>query len=386
MISRFTPHSSVLRFLVVASMAAFGTMSCRGSNPVQPTPSGPALSCPADLTLELIDTPTVPLHYPAPTVTGGAAPVTVTCTPPSGASELGPGQSTVTCTASDSNQRTAECSFGVTVNVVPRLRGTKIVTFGDSITWGEISAPVPIEGASLRYQDPAVAYPTQLRELLRERYTAQADAIQVINEGVPGEQVIHTLPGQGGQTGEGRMEYVADHHEPDVMIVLEGVNGLTYPKANDISEGLRRGVRRVRRLGTPLVIVSTVLPGVDGRPKRPDDAAVRRLNAEIKEWVGAEGAVLVDAYAAFDADRSILIGQDGLHPTPAGYTRLAELFFATIQARFELPPPTAAPASLPGFFPSLISGPAATAEFTSATGPRVTIDSARTGRTRGGRQ
>lgn len=372
--SRFSLQLRVIGLLTIVTCAAFGSLSCRGSNPVQPSPPGPALSCPADVMLDLIDTPTVPLHYPAPTVTGGAAPVAVTCTPPSGASEVGPGDSRVVCTATDSSSRTAECSFGVSVRVVPRLEGTKIVAFGDSITWGEISAPAPVGGASLRYQDPAVAYPTQLRELLRERYTSQADAIQVINEGVPGEQVIHTLPGQNGQTGEGRIEDVADHHEPDVLIVLEGVNGLTFPKANDISEGLRRGVRRVKRIGTPLVIVSTVLPGVDGRPKRPDDDAVRRLNAEIKEWVGIEGAVLVDAYAAFDAERSVLIGQDGLHPTPAGYTRLAELFYQAIQTHFELPPPAPVPAGVRGLRTGLLSGPGRPTEPGTAAGAAGTAN------------
>lgn len=342
------------------------------------------LSCPADMTLELIDTPTVPLHYQAPTASGGTAPVAVTCTPPSGSTELGPGESRVSCVASDANSRTVECSFGVTVQVVPRLQGTKIVAFGDSMTWGQVSTPAPV--TSLRYHDPLVAYPTQLQTLLRERYTSQADAIQVINEGVPGEQVIHTLPGQKGQTGEGRIDDVVDHHEPDVLLVLEGVNGLTYPKANDISEGLRRGIQRARRMGTPLIIVSTVLPGVDGRQKPPDDAAVQRLNAEIREWAGIERVVLVDSYASFAPERDVLIGQDGLHPTPAGYTRLAEIFFAAIQANFELPPPASVPAGLPGFFTPLVSGPPAVTGFAPAVSSAVEASERSAAPIRGGRR
>src|SRR5690606_3128096 len=72
------------------------------------------------------------------------------------------------------------------------------------------------------------------------------------------------------------------------------------------------------------------------------------------EWAGIERALLVDAYAAFAPERATLIGEDGLHPTPAGYTRLAELFRDAIQANFELPPPAApAPAGLHG----LLQGP-----------------------------
>ena len=33
-----------------------------------------------------------------------------------------------------------------------------------------------------------------------------------------------------------------------------------------------------------------------------------------------------------------MIGQDGLHPTEAGYARIAELWFEAIKARFEQPP------------------------------------------------
>ena len=40
----------------------------------------------------------------------------------------------------------------------------------------------------------------------------------------------------------------------------------------------------------------------------------------------------VDTYTTFDLQ---LIGVDGLHPTAAGYTRLAEIFAAQITATFE---------------------------------------------------
>jgi hypothetical protein len=51
-----------------------------------------------------------------------------------------------------------------------------------------------------------------------------------------------------------------------------------------------------------------------------------------------EGAVLVDGYAAIDADRANLIGSNGLHLTIAGYEKLAAAFFEAIKAKFELPP------------------------------------------------
>ena len=41
----------------------------------------------------------------------------------------------------------------------------------------------------------------------------------------------------------------------------------------------------------------------------------------------------VDLYNPMLADAATLIGSDGLHPTEAGYRRIADLFFAAIRAR-----------------------------------------------------
>lgn len=243
----------------------------------------------------------------------------------------------VTCTATDSASRTAQCAFRVNVSLIPRLKGSRIVTFGDSITAGVVSAPA---AAALRIDLPN-SYPSVLRQLLQDRYTSQE--IVVINEGEPGELVLGT---GSASNGEGRIERLALQYKPDVLIVMEGVNGLSVNNAEDISAGLRRGVRRARTAGVPLILVSTILPGVNGRPKAPDAKAVAILNDEIRFWVAGEGAVLVDAFAAFDAQKELLIGQDGLHPTVDGYIRLAEIFRDAIQANFEMPaagPPPAAP-------------------------------------------
>jgi lysophospholipase L1-like esterase len=177
---------------------------------------------------------------------------------------------------------------------------------------------------------------------LSARYKAQQ--LTMINAGLPGERVL--LPGPGAKSGEGRMQDVVLEHRPDVLLVLEGVNGLSIANAEDISEGLRRGVRRAVRDGVQLVLVSTILPGVAGRPKAPDPDAVLLLNSEIRSWAGLERAVLVDSYSAFEPSKALLIGQDGLHPTPEGYKKLAETFDEAIKTHFEATPPAApAPAA-----------------------------------------
>ena len=52
---------------------------------------------------------------------------------------------------------------------------------------------------------------------------------------------------------------------------------------------------------------------------------------QIRLGAPAEGAIFVDVYAAMLPDVNTLIGVDGLHPTEAGYQRIAETFFAAIR-------------------------------------------------------
>jgi lysophospholipase L1-like esterase len=326
------PHLKLA--LAVTLMAA---ISC--SNPSGPTPpaSGPAIACPADVQAGAVGG-AIAVEYPMPQATGGTAPLAVSCTMPSGA-EFPVGSTTVACTATDSAARTAQCSLRVTVSLIPRLKGATIVAFGDSITAGVVSAPV---STALRIDLPD-SYPSVLRQFLQSRYTSQD--IVMINEGLPGEQVLGT---GSSSNGEGRIERVVLQYKPDVLVILEGVNGLSVSNAEDIAEGLRRGTRRARTRGVPLILVSTILPGVTGRPKAPNPAAVEILNAEIRGWAGSEGAVLVDMFAHVNPQKELLIGQDGLHPTAAGYTRMAEVFRDVIQSSFEVTPatPPAGPAGL----------------------------------------
>lgn len=327
-----------IKKLALAVLTLMAVISC--SNPSGPTPppppAAPVIACPADVQSGAVEGTAV-VEYAQPQATGGTPPLAVSCTVPSGA-QFPIGSTTVACTATDSAARTAQCTFRVNVSLVPRLKGTKIVAFGDSITAGEVSPPVQ---TSIRYLDAANSYPSVLRQLLQERYTSQQ--IVVINEGNPGEQVLGT---GSSSNGEGRIERLALEHRPDVLIVLEGVNGLSVSNAEDISAGLRRGVRRARAAGVPLILLSTILPGVPGRPKAPDPAAVEILNAELRFWAGLEGAVLVDMFAHINPQRDLLIGQDGLHPTVAGYAKMAEVFRDVTQSTFEVPPaaPPAGPA------------------------------------------
>ena len=65
------------------------------------------------------------------------------------------------------------------------------------------------------------------------------------------------------------------------------------------------------------------------------DAVIMSFNSRVRAHRRPEGAVLVDVYPAFETDLNRYIGLDGLHPTEAGYQKLAELFFDAIRSDLE---------------------------------------------------
>ncbi len=56
----------------------------------------------------------------------------------------------------------------------------------------------------------------------------------------------------------------------------------------------------------------------------------------IRALAVAEGAVLVDVYRDFNGQVDLLLGDDGLHPSAAGYQRMAGSFFTAISASLEV--------------------------------------------------
>jgi len=62
-------------------------------------------------------------------------------------------------------------------------------------------------------------------------------------------------------------------------------------------------------------------------------AEAQAWNAAIAAVVAGHGDALVDVYSSELASHPEYISRDGFHPTAAGYLRLADLFWAQIQAR-----------------------------------------------------
>jgi lysophospholipase L1-like esterase len=264
--------------------------------------------------------------FPAPTFGGGTPPLTLTCVPATGGS-FAVGATTVTCTVRDSRQQAASCQFRVNVTAPPRLSQTRFLAFGDSITRGTLSRTLfpSLVG-------PAHSYPARLSQLLAERYTA--DEIVVINEGWPGENTIE---------GRLRLPDTIDGYDPDVLLLLEGVNDIGFISTETQLGNLRTMIltAQSRRLE---VLLATLTP-VKSPRSSTTQAAIVELNEGIVDLAEEEGvAPVVDLYKAFDG-RPNLLGNDGLHPTEEGYRVIAQAFAEEIERRFQRAPetPTLAP-------------------------------------------
>jgi len=271
----------------------------------------------------------VPVTFAAPTIAGGATPVTTGCFPASGSS-FPLGATTLLCTATDSQQRTASCRFTVTVTQPapppPRLSATRFVAFGDSITEGLFPFFI---------QNPPGSYPNVLETLLRARYTSQSSAIVVMDEGHGGEQVAD---------GFARFGLTLNLDAPvGAVLLIEGVNDLNNAGAAgnaaaaipNVVNGLQSMVREARSRGIP-VFLATLLPQRPGPNSKSGSAtAIVPANDAIRAMASREGAVLVDLYQAFGGVPDPWIGTDGLHPSRVGLEKIAQTFFDAIRSRLE---------------------------------------------------
>lgn len=316
----------------LAAAALTLTVACGGGGtgptPPPPPPSAPAIVCPADLAVREVRGSLQAVTYAAPTTTGGASPVVVTCNPASG-SEFRLGATTVACSATDAQSRVAACSFNVTLTGFT-LSATTFTTIGDSLTEGE--------NGRVTFLDLPNAYPTRLKAGLDALYPTQN--LRVVNRGVSGwsiERTVQELPG----------DLAADR--PDAVLLLSGYNNL----ANDCGRGpidtaqcrqafetIRFGVRdvitRAKDSRVPYVFVSTLTPPgpvTAGAPRdrRISNEAIVEANHNIRQMVAREGATLVDVYPLFAGREAEYIEADGLHLRPAGNQVVADAFLAAIQ-------------------------------------------------------
>lgn len=212
----------------------------------------------------------------------------------------------------------------------PRISRTRFLAFGDSFTAGEVTNPATSATGSITrlIVVPSASYPAVLQSRLQTTYTTQASAISVANAGEPSERILD---------GAQRFPGTYDAARPEVVLLLEGVNGLPLV-GPDISTGVMRTMVQHAKAGGSRVFVGSMIPQVAGRPRgNTPTSELIAYNATLRLMSQQEGVTYVDLYNAMLADAATLIGSDGLHPTESGYRRMAELFFATIRTDLEIP-------------------------------------------------
>ncbi len=332
--------------LVLAALAG----SC-AKTPVAPTPTPtpigpPVVSCPASQSLTSPFAAPISVVYSLPSVAGGASPITTSCTPASGAT-FPLGATTVTCTATDAQQRTSSCSLTVIVTSPPKLRLTKFLAFGDSITYGEDgqASLTTDSGGVLRFirsvQLFGRDYPTVLSNSLKARYTLQVDAIVVSNKGNPGEFAGDSNDSTQ-QSSVSRFAGLLSGQQ--VALLMEGSNDVNFAikdsKALDSAiANLQKMIRAAKSAGL-VPYLATIPPMVPGSTRGVGAALVSVFDDRVRQLANSEGITIVDVYKAFNGDLSLL-GSDGLHPNALGYQRIADTFFQSISTTLELPPTVA---------------------------------------------
>jgi lysophospholipase L1-like esterase len=321
------PAAALSRTQPVLVALLLAVLTACGDAPTAPDPPGPAIGCPADVqALAHNGARTAVVTYDRPLPQGGIAPVRVTCTPDSGAA-FPVGSNAVTCTAADAQQRASSCSFRVIVAAVPRLTELEFLAFGDSLTEGKTS-PNPTTLA-LNLPD---SYPNKLQALLTARYIDQNPT--VIPEGFGGEPVA--------TRAQQRFPVVLDKYRPDVVLLLHGANDLLAAGNRDdpfdgipiIIDGLDNLIETANRRRVA-VMVATFPPQNVAGSRGAGAPAIPTLNREIARLARSEGAVLVDLFNGLGGTPAGWIGVDGLHPTAAGYTRIAQVWFEAIEQEFE---------------------------------------------------
>ncbi len=153
----------------------------------------------------------------------------------------------------------------------------------------------------------------------------------VVNLGISGATVAQSL--------EQELPVAIDAR-PNLAAVWLGVNDFQQGVSlTAFSSSLEKIITRLHSDARTSVFVGNLpdlrqLNAFAGRDPAALDAEVRRWNAEIARVAGAQNASVVDVYAAWTAtkDRAGLVSSDGLHPTTAGYQRIADLFWQAMLA------------------------------------------------------
>jgi lysophospholipase L1-like esterase len=213
------------------------------------------------------------------------------------------------------------------LDVMARARA--VVMFGDSITDGFVASnPFSIPADSSAY-DKNGRYP----DVLQRRVSAAGLPISVVNAGISANQVLVDLVGDSGRS---RLDVDAlQLPGAEGVLVLEGINdfGLNpFATPALVVEAFTEMINEAHAAGKRIWL-GTILPAsnalVDGVLLAPNSERYRQtVNAWIRTQRLADGVVDFDAALRDPAHPDQLLpayaGPDNLHPSLAGYQRMAD--------------------------------------------------------------
>jgi lysophospholipase L1-like esterase len=216
----------------------------------------------------------------------------------------------------------------------PTLGVSRILAFGDSITEGVDSPPMGFD--TLSWNLPLTAgrsqsYPFKLKALMDARYTGQS--IVVYNGGFAGRQA---------REDRERFSQAMSEGKPDLILLLEGANDLNATlgeneginaRVTSVVDALEDFVREATFRNIP-VLIGTQTPQRPGGPKAGGVELLPRFNEALRTMAAKKNAGVVELSQL----PLSFIGQDGLHPSEAGYQRIAEMWLDAIKARYERAP------------------------------------------------
>jgi lysophospholipase L1-like esterase len=186
------------------------------------------------------------------------------------------------------------------------------------------------------YDVPSHSYPVRL-QLALDYYHGGAEprrTYSVVNSGRPVETAAN---------GALRIQSVITEFRPQGLLLLEGINdlaGLEGSPAAVVAETIASLSRiiDVARANNVTVLVAT-MPQTYDHPVDPNRDNARHLvvpfNEEVRRFSGRQNVYVVDLYASFGTNHAY-IGGDGLHPTEAGYDRMASTFLSVVESVFAI--------------------------------------------------
>jgi len=216
----------------------------------------------------------------------------------------------------------------------PRAVGaTRFLAFGDSITCG---TPSPVFTSLIVINCNEYGYPERLQAMLRAYNSGQS--FVVTKRGLPGEGAVQGESRLTSELTELAGPSVPVNQRPQVLLLLEGINDMILGTSPTRAASSVAQMVQTARLFNLTVLVATMPQtyySVDpstGRVRENAHTQITAFNTEIRR-LAAQNVVVVDLYAAFGTNRSMM-GDDGLHPSPAGYDLMAQTFHAAILQQF----------------------------------------------------